>query len=53
MSSETASGERTLAWLEDIHMCPLDMKAHQSGQDNSRRILSNDVRYWAKKEVKQ
>jgi hypothetical protein len=34
-------------------MCPLDLKAHQRGQDNNRRIRSSDDRYWAEKEVKQ
>lgn len=51
-SSETAVGERNLTWLED-QMCPLDLKAHQRGQDNNRRIRSSDDRYWAEKEVKQ
>jgi len=33
-------------------LCALDLKVHQSGQDNSR-ILSNDDSDWAEKEVKQ
>jgi len=33
------------------HMSALDLKAHQRGQDNSRRILPSDDRDWADKEV--